>query len=55
MAREIRASMTPNQIKDFAKTPTAGLPTRVRRPNSTVGVGHPHANLGNYLHPKKVR
>lgn len=44
MARKVRASMTHDQMHDFAATPRKGLPTHAR---------HPHANLGKYLHPKK--
>lgn len=44
-AQAIRQSMTPRQIGDFASGPMAGKPQRV---------GHPHANLGAFLHaPRK--
>lgn len=47
MAKQVRSSMTMSQLGDFAKTPTKGLPAHV---------GHPHKNLGAYLHkPKKGR
>lgn len=45
-AREIRQSMTPTQIRDYATTDTSHKPQHV---------SHPHANLGTYLHPKKAR
>ncbi len=46
MAKQVRASMTLSQIGDFAKGSTKGKPAHV---------GHPHKNLGGYLHPKKGR
>jgi len=49
MARSIRASMTHRQMHDFAVTSRKALPTHVAK------VGHPHRNLGGYLHPKKGR
>lgn len=44
MARSIRASMTTAQMQDFARGSMKGKPAHV---------GHPHQNLGGYLHPKK--
>ena len=41
--------MTHRQLHDFAATPTKGLPVHVKT------AGHPHQNLGKYLHPKKAR
>ncbi len=48
MAQKVRASMSLNQLRDFAKGPMAGKPTHVAGP-------HPHKNLGKYLHPKKAK
>lgn len=47
-ARALRASMTMQQLHDFAATKTKSLPTHVKS-------SHPHKNLGRYLHPKKGR
>lgn len=44
--------MTHRQLHDFAATPTKNLPVHVP---THVPVGHPHQNLGKYLHPKKAR
>lgn len=44
MAEQIRRSMTPGQIQDFASGSMKGKPAHVQ---------HPHKNLGKYLHPKK--
>ena len=41
--------MTTQQLHDYAATPRKGLPAKV----STSG--HPHRNLGKYLHPKKAK
>lgn len=48
MAQKVRASMTHNQMHDFASGSMRGKPAHV--PNR-----HPHRNLGAYLHPKKGR
>lgn len=48
-AKEVRQSMTHQQMRDFATTPRTGLPAHVKT------AGHPHRNLGAYLHPKKGR
>lgn len=45
-ARSVRASMTHQQMHDFAVGSMKGKPAHV---------GHPHKNLGGYLHPKKAR
>jgi hypothetical protein len=45
-AKAIQASMTHQQMHDFAATPRKGLPAHV--PNQ-----HPHRNLGHFLHPAK--
>ena len=47
MAQKLRASMTHQQLHDFASGPETGKPVHV------APLGHPHANLGKYLHPKK--
>lgn len=47
MAKQVRGSMTLNQLSDFASGPMKGKPAHVK--------GHPHKNLGAYLHPKKAR
>lgn len=46
MAQKLRQSMTHQQLKDFASGPEKGKPAHV---------GHPHKNLGKYLHKKKGR
>lgn len=46
LARKLRATMSHQQLHDFAATPEQGLPERVP---------HPHRNLKHYLHPKKLR
>lgn len=45
-AQQVRASMTKAQMHDYASGSMAGKPAHV---------GHPHRNLGSYLHPKKGR
>ena len=49
-AEAIRADMSLGQMRDFARTPTTGLPTRVKK---AAPKGHPHRNLGSYLHAPK--
>lgn len=44
MARTIQETMTHRQMRDFAVGSMKGKPAHV---------GHPHVNLGKYLHPKK--
>ena len=39
--------MSTQQLHDYAATPRKGLPAKAS--------GHPHKNLGKYLHPKKVK
>lgn len=46
MAAKVRQSMTHEQMHDFAKGSMKGKPEHA---------GHPHKNLGKYLHPKKGR
>ncbi len=46
MAKKVRGSMSMSQLHDFAVGSMRGKPTHV---------GHPHANLGKFLHPKKGR
>ena len=43
MAQKLRKSMTMGQLHDFASGSMKGKPAHV---------GHPHRNLGKYLHPK---
>jgi hypothetical protein len=45
-AKQLRASMTHQQLHDFASGSERGKPQHV---------GHPHKNLGAFLHPKKAR
>lgn len=62
LARSIRASMTHQQMHDFAATPRRGLPTHVAAPTpvrpaaggiAAARASHPAASrLGKYLHPK---
>jgi hypothetical protein len=63
MARQLRGSMTLGQMGDFASTPTKGLPSHVKaskpasaakeRSETGSSMGHPHKNLGKYLHKAK--
>lgn len=46
MAQKVRASMTLGQLSDFASGSMKG---------KSAHVGHPHKNLGHYLHPKKSK
>ncbi len=46
MAKKVRGSMSMSQLHDFAVGSMQGKPAHV---------GHPHANLGKFLHPKKSR
>ncbi len=48
MAKKVRGSMSMSQLHDFAVGSMKGKPAH-------VGRQQPHANLGHYLHPKKVR
>lgn len=48
-AQQIRASMSLGQMRDFARGPMTGKPAHVKAKRN----GHPHANLGKFLHPKK--
>ena len=48
MAKQVRASMTPNTLHEFAVTASKSLPKH-------VASAHPHKNLGHYLHPRKTR
>jgi hypothetical protein len=49
-AAAIRSDMTLGQLRDFASTPTKGLPAKAKSSAS-----HPkrHLNLGKYLHKAK--
>ena len=48
MAKKVAASMSMKQLHDFASGSSKGKPTHVSKAS-----GHPHANLGKYLHSKK--
>ena len=48
MAQKVRQSMTLSEMSDFAKGSMKGKPEHVK-------AGHPHRNLGKFLHPKKSR
>lgn len=54
-AEALRASMTHQQLHDFASGSEAGKPQRVASSGGkAVGRAlHPHKNLGAYLHPRK--
>jgi hypothetical protein len=52
LARAMRASMSHQQLHDFASGSMKGKPTHVAAPKPAAQ--HPHRNLGAYLHaPKK--
>jgi hypothetical protein len=50
MAQKVRGSMSHKQLHDFAVGSTKGKPAHVAKAS-----GHPHKNLGAFLHPKKGR
>ncbi len=55
MARKIRASMSHDQMHDFAVGSEAGKPQHVAGLKA-AHASHPNASrLGAYLHPKKSR
>lgn len=53
MARTIRETMTHQQMHDFASGSMAGKPEHVKKSGGSSG--HPHKNLGKYLHKKKAK
>jgi hypothetical protein len=63
LAQKVRSSMSLGQMHDFAVTKNAGLPSHVKatkpaspakeRSETGSSMGHPHRNLGKYLHAKK--
>ena len=59
MAKKIRASMTSQQMHDFAVGSMARKPEHVKPPKAGSLMHaakhgfHPHRNLGVYLHEKK--
>ena len=53
MAQKVRASMSLGQLHDYAKGSTQGKPEQVN--GAAKAGGHPHRNLGKFLHPKKGR
>lgn len=52
-AKQLRQSMTMQQLSDFASGSMKGKPEKVKaaKPKGQ----HPHSNLGKYLHPRKAR
>jgi hypothetical protein len=48
MAQKVRGSMSMKQLHDFAVGSTKGKPAHVAKAS-----GHPHKNLGKFLHAKK--
>ncbi len=57
-----KPNMTHQQLHDFAATSRTGLPSHVKavKPihalrGQSSALGHPHRNLGKWLHPKKSR
>lgn len=48
-AKKVRSSMTLSQMHDFASGSMKGKPQHVKP------AGHPHRNLGAYLHKAKSR
>ncbi len=56
MAEQLRRSMTHTQLHDFATGSMKAKPVHVAKPKARMAKMHmPHANLGKFLHPKKVR
>lgn len=56
MAQKVRESMTHTQLHDFASGSMAKKPEHVPAPKAAAkAAGHPHRNLGHYLHAKKSR
>ncbi len=53
LAQKVRESMTHSQMHDFAVGSEKNKPVHVKPKQSRAG--HPHANLGKYLHPPKSR
>jgi hypothetical protein len=63
LAQKVRSSMSLGQMHDFAVTPNKGLPSHVKatkpasaakeRSETGSSMGHPHKNLGAYLHKSK--
>lgn len=51
LAQKLRASMSHQQLHDFAVGSEKNKPEHVAAPK----LGHPHRNLGAFLHPKKFR
>jgi len=49
MAAKVRESMSLGQMRDFSKGPMTGKPEHVKAKRG----GHPHANLGKFLHKPK--
>ena len=53
MAQKVRASMSLGQLHDFAKGSTKDKPQHVN--GASKSGGHPHRNLGKFLHPKRTK
>ena len=51
-ARQLRASLAPEQLHDFSVGSEKGKPERVKKAKAVSGQ-HPHRNLGKFLHPPK--
>ena len=50
-AVRLRSTMTHQQLHDFAVGSEKGKPEHVKKAKKAAA-GHPHRNLGKYLHPK---
>jgi hypothetical protein len=57
LARKLRASMTHQQLHDFASGSMAGKPAHVAPPHPQKSASplHPGRNLGKFLHPRRSR
>lgn len=60
MARKVRASMTHQQMHDFASGPMKGKPAHVHKPDTEshgalLKGDHPIRNLKHFAHPRKKR
>ena len=51
LARQIQESMSLAQMRDFSRGPMTGKPEHIKARMH----GHPHKNLGTYLHKPKGR
>ena len=55
MARKVRASMTHQQLHEFASGSEQGKPQHARRVMAPRPGGNRAANLGKFLHARKSR